>query len=193
LSHDAHEGRRWSHLFFLSLQRLQALTLRKELEVEGVIGDAAFTVDEEPEGEGLSPSREVSSKERLRPLIRAHGKKSAGFGASRALAAMASHSPTSLQTDELLPRTATTASATTTGERDGNVGCDCARRTSSCGVQMPLPQKATDSRRRSWMASMPPKTLSLEEIGYTDQAVTAHGRHVRGCYFTMGCVQHQYP
>jgi hypothetical protein len=74
LSHDAHEGRRWSHLFFRSLQRLQALTLRKELEAEGVIGDAPFTVDEESAGEGLSPSWEDSSKERLRPLIRAHGR-----------------------------------------------------------------------------------------------------------------------
>jgi hypothetical protein len=56
LSHEAHEGRRWSHLFFLSLQRLQALTLRKELEADGVIGDAGFTVNEDSTGEGLSPS-----------------------------------------------------------------------------------------------------------------------------------------
>ena len=67
---------------------MQALTLRKELEAEGAgaIGDVAFAVDEESEGEGLSPSWEDSSRERLRPLIRAHGRKSAGFGASRALA-----------------------------------------------------------------------------------------------------------
>lgn len=57
LSHEAHEGRRWSHLFLRSLQRLHALTLRNELADEGAAGDAGFTVDtEESEGEGLSPS-----------------------------------------------------------------------------------------------------------------------------------------
>jgi hypothetical protein len=97
LSHEAQEGKRWSQRFLRSLQRLQALTLRNELEAEGAgaIGDVAFAVDEESEGEGLSPSWEDSSRERLRLLIRAHGRKSAGFGASTVeLSQMA---------DELLP------------------------------------------------------------------------------------------
>jgi hypothetical protein len=95
LSHEAHEGSCWSHRFFRSRQRLQALTLRKVLEAEGVMGDAGLTVDEESKGEGLSPSWEDSSKERLRLLIRAHGRKPAGFG----LVGLASFSPSSLQTD----------------------------------------------------------------------------------------------
>ena len=58
LSQEAHEGRRWSHRFLRRRQRLQALTLRKELDDEGAAGEAGFTVDtvDESEGEGLSPS-----------------------------------------------------------------------------------------------------------------------------------------
>lgn len=57
LSQEAHEGRRWSHRFLRSRQRLQALTLRKELDDEGAAGDVGFAVDtDESEGEALSPS-----------------------------------------------------------------------------------------------------------------------------------------
>lgn len=77
LSHAAHEGRRWSQRFLRMRQRLHALTLRKELEADegAVVGDAGFTVDaDESAGEGLSASRADSSKERLMPVIRAHGR-----------------------------------------------------------------------------------------------------------------------
>jgi hypothetical protein len=59
LSQEAHEGRRWSQRFLRSRQRLQALTLRKELDDDeaGAAGEAGFTVDAgESEGEGRSPS-----------------------------------------------------------------------------------------------------------------------------------------
>ena len=60
---------------------MHALTLRKELEAEGAAGEAGFAVDaDESAGEGRSPSREDSSKERLMPVIRAHGKLRRGSG-----------------------------------------------------------------------------------------------------------------
>jgi hypothetical protein len=120
---------------------------------------------------------------------------STGFGASRALADMASFSPSSLQTDELLPRTETTASAITTGRRDSKVGCDCARRTSSCGVQLPLCQKAIDSRCRSWMVS---SLRRLRSYRSSDTKIGCAGQvwellHVVaamcvGIYFALGCI-----
>ena len=79
LSHDAHEGRRWSQRFLRSRHLLQALTLRNEEAADagaaGAVGDEGFTeAIDDPDGEGRSASWEESSKERLRPLIRAHGR-----------------------------------------------------------------------------------------------------------------------
>lgn len=56
---------------------MHALTLRNEdaAEAVGAVGDAGFTeAMEDSEGEGRSTSWEDSSNERLRPLIRAHGR-----------------------------------------------------------------------------------------------------------------------
>jgi hypothetical protein len=81
LSHAAHEGSRWSHLFLRSRHRLQALTLRNEdaAEAAGVVGDEGFAdAMDDAVGEGRSASRDESSRERLRPLIRAHGRTSPG-------------------------------------------------------------------------------------------------------------------
>jgi hypothetical protein len=69
LSHEAHEGSRWSQRFLRSRQRLHALTLRNEeaAEAVGALGEVGFA-------ESRSASWEDSSKERLMPLIRAHGR-----------------------------------------------------------------------------------------------------------------------
>lgn len=77
LSQDAHEGSRWSHLFLRSRQRLHALTLRNDEAADAVVGTAGedgFTdAIDDSDGEGRSASWDESSKERLMPLIRAHG------------------------------------------------------------------------------------------------------------------------
>lgn len=60
---------------------MHALTLRNDdaADAVGTVGEAGLTETmDESEGEGRSASWEESSKERLRPLIRAHGRKSEG-------------------------------------------------------------------------------------------------------------------
>jgi hypothetical protein len=77
LSHEAHEGRRWSQRFLRSRQRLHALTLRNEeaADAVGAVGDVGFAeAMDDSEGDWRSASWEESSKERLMPLIRAHGR-----------------------------------------------------------------------------------------------------------------------
>ena len=63
LSHEAHDGRRWSQRFLRSRQRLQALTLRNDddaddelLAAAGAAGLAGFCEAAESEGDGSSPS-----------------------------------------------------------------------------------------------------------------------------------------
>jgi hypothetical protein len=64
LSHEAHDGSRWSQRFLRSRQRLQALTLRNDdaddadalLAAAGVAGLAGFCDVAESDGEGSSPS-----------------------------------------------------------------------------------------------------------------------------------------
>jgi hypothetical protein len=56
---------------------LQALTLRNDeaAEAAGAVGDAGLTEGvDASEGEGRSASWDETSKERLMPLIRAHGR-----------------------------------------------------------------------------------------------------------------------
>lgn len=88
LSQDAHEGRRWSQRFLRRRHRLHALTLRKDEAADEDDADAAVVVAltvgdaglaeamDEADGEGRSASWDESSKERLMPLIRAHGRSS---------------------------------------------------------------------------------------------------------------------
>jgi hypothetical protein len=84
-SQDAHEGRRWSQRFLRRRHLLHALTLRKDEAADagaaGAVGDDGFTeAIDDSEGEGRSASWDESSRERLRPLIRAHGRVDASAG-----------------------------------------------------------------------------------------------------------------
>lgn len=161
LSHDAHEGRRWSQRFFRSRQRLQALTLRKELDADGADGDAGFAVDtDESVGEGLSPSREDSSRERLRPLIRAHGKTrwcwgrgaAQGQGARFFTPALCGHGRAGSRVGVRTAETETRMDEAVAIRKGAAAAC-------SCHVS-----KSSLARARACMATSAPRAISYRQI-----------------------------
>jgi len=189
LSQDAHEGRRWSHLFLRSRQRLQALTLRKdeaaeavaEAEAAGAVGDVGFAdATDDAEGEGRSASWEESSKERLRLLIRAHGR-IARFQARRRLLRCGVVSPQAgARSDRFpAPHLGWNSSQRQRGGRVRRLRVRANR--SLCGVLLPCPKKhLADALPWDGLASSRLRLSLIREIArcFTPGQVWVESAHV---------------